>query len=666
MSKIAALAKARAAQRSQTSSVEPERTSVSILDKLKENKSSPTSSSSSSQEQTDQRKRPSLGALAALRSKNKIQRQEPTPQTTPQPEVPIPSSSTETSTETPKRKLTRPAQQKRQAEEPLVKIEPIPSSHTLTSHPIDDFSTVFAPLSSSHPSKRRQIDRNGLYTVFTPSNNSFIAQIKENFNKPSPDDIALNAQKAAFENNTKKQAELEKKVADLKISTTPKHATKPKTPVDLDVEIAKRTAKPSTSFVVIGHVDAGKSTLTGRLLLECNTVSQATYNKLKRDADKAGMSSFSLAWVMDQSSEERERGVTIDICSSSFETDSASFTIVDAPGHRDFVPNMISGVAQADLAVLVVDSSTDAFESGFNLDGQTKEHTILARSLGVSRLVVAVNKMDNVDWEETRFDHIKGLMSEFLRITGWQESQTSFVPCSGLIGANVTKKCEDKNLTKWYNGPTLLQALEGHEQPDRDFHKPFVMQITEIETSKSEFTGRVDTGSIQPGETVVFSPSGVAGIVDSITLKDAKSPLALAGDIATLKVKNVELENLRVGDVMSIVTDEVPAVTKFEARLVMFDMDRPLLVGMPFVLFRGNVQQPAKISKIVTVYDRITGQADLKKKKVKHLGAKQSAYVIVECERKLPLQVFKENKLMGRVVLRKDGRTIGAGVVEKV
>lgn len=505
---------------------------------------------------------------------------------------------------------------------------------------------------------------NHLYVPFMMTNGNLVVKQKINFDKPSPDDLVKQAQTQAFDSDKKKETEVVAKVSQLKVSATPS-VTKPRVELDVNSEIVKRSTKPNLSFVVIGHVDAGKSTLTGRLLLESETVSMSQYNKLKREAEKAGKSSFSLAWVMDQTPEERNRGVTIDICSSSFETAKGHFTIVDAPGHRDFVPNMITGVAQADLAVLVVDSSTNAFESGFNLDGQTKEHTILARSLGITKLLVCVNKMDQSGWDQHRFEEIKDMMDSFLEMSGWDiKSNVKYVPCSGLSGANVSKKYETPALDWYHSGPCVIEALESFEATIREFTKPFVLQINDIDTSKSEFTGRIDTGTIQVGETVVFSPSGTFGVVDSITLRDSKVNIAIAGDSITIRVKNVDLDNVRTGDVMSIVTHEIPSVTKFEARVVTFDMDRPLLVGTPFVLFRGNVQQQAKISKVLTVFDK-NGEPSTKRK-AKHLIAKQSAIVEIETERKLPLQLFKENKMMGRIVLRKEGRTVAAGVVEKI
>lgn len=672
MSKIAALAKARAEKKALESKKESDQnktSSISILDKLKskpgQNSPRPSITSTSSSSSSTSSSASRLSTLSSLH-RSKLGRK------------PIPS-------------LRTPKESFQEENRPLSQEIPKPSVPTSPKEEEEKSSLIFLDVSFDespflstsnnsqiaplflHPDTnissgyKRKLDEFHLNSVYLPNANSQLAKkVKANFSNPSPDDVILENQKQAFEENTKKKKEdeaLAKDVSALKI--TPKQATKPKVKIDLDAELAKRQTKPHTSFVVIGHVDAGKSTLTGRLLLENNIVDKNTYTKLKREAEKSGKGSFSLAWVMDQTEEERNRGVTIDICSSEFETDHGYFTIVDAPGHRDFVPNMITGVSQADIAVLVVDSSTNAFESGFNLDGQTKEHTILARSLGINKIVVAVNKMDNNDWSEDRFNEIRDQLSEFLKITGFQEDQTQFIPCSGLTGLNVASKpstADDQRKLKWYNGDSVLSALENSEKFSRDFTKPFVMSIADI-TLNFEFTGRIDTGTIQAGETVLFAPSNQAGVVESVFVNNVKVPVGIAGDNVTLKIKDVRLEDIQIGDVISIVSYEIPSVSKFESRLVLFDLKRPLLLGTQFVLFRGNVQQPAKITKIISLLDKVTGQVT--KKKPKHLSSNQSAMVeITFINRETPLQLFKDNKQLGRVVLRKDGSTIGAGIVE--
>lgn len=263
--------------------------------------------------------------------------------------------------------------------------------------------------------------------------------------------------------------------------------------IDVPEAYKSSTVKDNANFVVIGmlhyrwvspdclhtlgHVDAGKSTLMGRLLLDTGVVDERTIQKFKQEAEKIGKSSFALAWVLDQTQEERTRygshmcsiyktanpvrGVTMDIAVNKFETEKARFTILDAPGHRDFIPNMIAGASQADFALLVIDSSTGAFESGFHMRGQTKEHTLLVRSIGVQRIIIAVNKLDTVGWSHERYEEIQQQMTQFLSQAGFAPNNVSFIPCSGLTGGNIVKKLKT-GLVPWYSGPTLVEELGTH------------------------------------------------------------------------------------------------------------------------------------------------------------------------------------------------------------
>jgi elongation factor 1 alpha-like protein len=220
-----------------------------------------------------------------------------------------------------------------------------------------------------------------------------------------------------------------------------------------------KEGKPHLNLVVIGHVDAGKSTLMGHFLYELGQINEKTMMKYKRDADKLGKGSFAYAWILDETKEERSRGITMDIALTRFETPHKRITLLDAPGHKDFVPNMISGASQADVAILVVDATKGEFETGFNMGGQTKEHTLLAHGLGVSQVIVTINKMDCVDFSQERYDFIRSELDDFLKhIVGFKESRVFYIPCSGLLGENLTQ-CTSEPLKQWYQGPTLLHQI---------------------------------------------------------------------------------------------------------------------------------------------------------------------------------------------------------------
>lgn len=546
-----------------------------------------------------------------------------------------------------------------------------------------------------------------LFSVYYPNTNNRVVkkQAIANFSKPSPDDVVINQQKAAFEVD-----KIKEKVADLSIQdkqsskTVEKEEdinddddddeklpfeepvvktykkvsvpTKPKNAINISSYLDNK--KPHLNFVVLGHVDAGKSTLMGRLLYDVGAVDTKLIRKLQKESEMIGKSSFHLAWVMDQTSEERNRGVTVDICTSDFATTKSSFTIVDAPGHRDFVPNAIVGISQADVAVLSVDCGTDAFESGFNLDGQTKEHALLARSLGIKHIVVAMNKMDSVSWYEGRFNDIRSELAVFFEEIGFKGNDVSWVPCSGLSGEGIFKTPYPPSQT-WYQGPSLVGELENVALKlacvDESVTKePFLFNILDVTpTSKNTsaiISGKVESGTIQPGETITIYPSEQSCVVDSILCGNdsQKVDIALHGDFVQLKLHNAFPEDIQGGDLASIVGFDIPSSQEFTSRLLTFRLDRPLLPGTSLMLFRGATEQPCRIKKLCCTVDK-SNPSKVLKKKVKHLGSQQAAIVeieLVEKKRRIPMLTFEQNKKLGRVVLRKEGRTIGAALIKSL
>jgi len=252
--------------------------------------------------------------------------------------------------------------------------------------------------------------------------------------------------------------------------------------IDVKAELEKRQGgKQLLNLVVIGHVDAGKSTLMGHMLYE-------------QESKKAGKASFAYAWVLDETGEERERGVTMDVGMTKFETTTKVITLMDAPGHKDFIPNMITGAAQADVAVLVVDASRGEFEAGFETGGQTREHGLLVRSLGVTQLAVAVNKMDQVNWQQERFQEITGKLGHFLKQAGFKESDVAFIPTSGLSGENLITRSQSSELTKWYKGLCLLEQIDSFKPPQRSIDKPFRLCVADVFKGKCSFYGAVHSG----------------------------------------------------------------------------------------------------------------------------------------------------------------------------
>ncbi|KAK5987908.1 HBS1-like protein [Cladobotryum mycophilum] len=507
--------------------------------------------------------------------------------------------------------------------------------------------------------------RQDVFAMPYTSSSSFLATA---FSEPSPDDIVLAAQAKAGKKTpsapstpkTPKRSQknedaskdygLASSVSSLKISDTPTPKSKG---LDVAKEFEQSTSKKSASFVVVGHVDAGKSTLMGRLLLELKVVEERTVDKYRRQAEKTGKQSFALAWVMDQRSEERDRGVTIDIATNHFETETTKFTILDAPGHRDFVPNMIAGASQADLAILVIDANTGAYEKG--LKGQTREHVLLLRSLGVQRLIVAVNKLDMVGWSQDRFKEISEEVSGFLIGLGFQGKFVTFIPISGLNGDNIVRKTEDAGAS-WYTGPTLIDGLEASVTSTvRALKKPFRMAISEVFRSQqgtATLAGRIDSGTIQVGDVILVQPSGETAYIKSIMVDTEAQEWAVAGQNVSLALANIDPIHIRIGDIICHTTDPINIGDTFTMKAMAFDH----LMPMPVDLHRGRLHAAGQIQSIAATLDKSTGQVIKKKPKVVQPG--DVARIQIKLEAKVPLEPGQ------RVVIRSGGETVAAGLLE--
>jgi elongation factor 1 alpha-like protein len=391
----------------------------------------------------------------------------------------------------------------------------------------------------------------------------------------------------------------------------------------------------------------------GRLLYDLKVVNDKTVNKYKRDSEKIGKGSFALAWVMDATSDERERGVTVDTATKHFETEKTKFTILDAPGHQDFIPNMIAGASQADFAVLVIDSGTNSFESG--LRGQTKEHAILVRSLGVQKLIVAVNKMDKVNWSQERFNEIQQEMSTFLTSANFPASAVSFIPCAGLTGENVLERPTNP-LAVWYKGPTLVEELDSIEGSKRMINQSLRMTISEVirtlASSAPTVSGRLETGSIQVGDTVVIQPSGQTATIKSIEEHNSTRDWAIAGQMVTLRLVQIDSIHVHTGDVLCDAEDVVRNVSTFSAKILTFEHVMPMFIEV----HRGRMHASGKISKLVATLDRSTGK--ISKKSPRIIPPGNAARVQIELELPMPLEAT------WKIILRAEGRSVAAGIVE--
>ncbi|PWY98741.1 hypothetical protein BCV70DRAFT_201535 [Testicularia cyperi] len=437
----------------------------------------------------------------------------------------------------------------------------------------------------------------------------------------------------------------------------------------------EREGKAELSLVVVGHVDAGKSTLMGRMLLELGSLSQREYSSNERASQKIGKGSFAYAWALDSSEEERERGVTIDIAQDHFTTPHRSFTLLDAPGHRDFIPNMISGAAQADSALLVIDSIQGAFEAGFGPNGQTREHALLVRSLGVQQLVVVVNKMDAVDYDQERYDEIVGKVRPFLTSCGFDASRIRFVPCGGSVGENLAVRDEGGPLAAWYTGPTLVDVLDTLEPPARQLDAPLRLPVTNVFKGQTAIasgvgvSGRVVSGIVQIGDRLRAVPGDESGIVRAIEVDAEPAPWAVAGANVTVYLSGIDQIHINVGSVLCPPSQPIGLYDSFLAQILVFEPTYPLVAGTSIELFHHSANIAANLAELVSILDKTTGAVTKKRPRVLTKGSTALVRVSVKAggmagqSSGIPLEDAKTNKEMARVLMRMNGETVAAGIV---
>lgn len=410
-------------------------------------------------------------------------------------------------------------------------------------------------------------------------------------------------------------------------------------------------AKEHMNIVFVGHVDAGKSTCVGRLLYETGALPEQTLRKYKEEAEKLGKATFEFAFEMDTLKEERERGVTIDVSHKKFETQKYEYTIIDAPGHRDFVKNMITGASQADVAALVV-SAKDGVQA------QTKEHAFLAKVLGINQFVVLLNKMDAINYEEAKYKAVLEDVKKLLTGMGYKMDGINFIPTSGYMGDNIAKKSEK---TPYYTGPTLLEVLETFTVPPKPSDKPLRLPIQDVFTITGHGTvpvGRVETGSMKVGEKVVFMPSGATGEVKKIEMHHQEMPEAKTGDNVGFNVKGVDKKDIKRGDVIGASSSPPTVADEFTAQIVVLNHPTAISVGYTPVLHIHTAQFAAKITEIVEKKGQ-EGKADF-------LKTGDSGVVKFKPLKPIVIEKYAEFPPLGRFAIRDMGQTVAAGVVLEV
>lgn len=412
--------------------------------------------------------------------------------------------------------------------------------------------------------------------------------------------------------------------------------------------------KEHLNLVFIGHVDSGKSTSVGRILYETGAISEQVLNRLKDEAAKVGKATFEFAFVMDSLKEERERGVTIDVAHREFESAKYYCTIIDAPGHRDFVKNMITGTSQADAAVLVI-SVKDGIQP------QTKEHAFLAKVLGINQIAINMNKMDAVNYSEDEYKKVKAEAETLLKGIGYDVSKVPFIPCSGYAGDNVTKKSEKM---AWYNGPTLLDVIDTFTVPPKPSDKPLRLPIQDVFTITGHGTvpvGRVETGVMKPNQTIVVMPSGAKGEVKKIEMHHKELAEAVPGDNVGFNLKGVDKKDINRGDVLGS-TDSIPTVAaEFTAQVVVLNHPTAISIGYTPVFHIHTAQFAGKVTEIVEKKDPKTGQPVPGKPDFVKTG--DVAVLRIQPLKPVVIEKFQEFAPLGRFAIRDMGQTVAAGVV---
>src|ERR671926_729058 len=315
--------------------------------------------------------------------------------------------------------------------------------------------------------------------------------------------------------------------------------------------VMSASKKPHMNLVVIGHVDNGKSTIVGHLLVDMGVIDQRTIDSFAKESEETGKGdTFKYAWVLDSIKDERERGITIDLAFQKFETSKYFYTLIDAPGHRDFIKNMITGASEADVAILVVSVKPGETEAATEPGGQAREHAFLARTLGVGQIVVALNKMDDVGYAEARYKEVKDIVEKMLKMVGYNTSKVNFIPVSGWKGDNLVKKSENM---PWYKGPTLAEALDILEPPEKPVGKPLRVPIQDVYSITGVGTvpvGRIETGRMKAGDKVIVMPSGATGEIKSVETHHTQLESAESGDNIGFNLRGVDKKVIKRGDVI--------------------------------------------------------------------------------------------------------------------
>ncbi|RID51797.1 hypothetical protein BRARA_H02439 [Brassica rapa] len=431
-------------------------------------------------------------------------------------------------------------------------------------------------------------------------------------------------------------------------------------------EEAEANKKRHLNAVFIGHVDAGKSTIGGQILFLSGQVDDRQIQKYEKEAKDKSRESWYMAYIMDTNEEERAKGKTVEVGRAHFETKNTRFTLLDAPGHKSYVPNMISGASQADIGVLVISARKGEFETGFEKGGQTREHVQLAKTLGVSKLVVVVNKMDDptVNWSKERYDKIEQKMVPFLKSSRYNtKKDVIFLPISGLMGVNMDKRM-DRNVCPWYSGPCFFEVLDSIEVPPRD-NGPFRMPIIDkFKDMGTVVMGKVESGSIKEGDSLIIMPNKEPVKVVAIYCDEDKVKRAGPGENLRVRITGIEDEDILSGFVLSSTVKPVPAVTEFVAQLQIIGLPEKavLTAGYKAILHIHAVVEECEIMELISEIDMETREP-MKNKRVRFVKNGAGVVCRIQVTNSICVEKFSDFPQLGRFTLRTEGKTVAVGKV---
>ncbi len=423
--------------------------------------------------------------------------------------------------------------------------------------------------------------------------------------------------------------------------------------------------KPHLNLVVIGHIDHGKSTMMGALLIEAGAVSEREARELEKLAKEFDRDSWSYAFVFDRLKEERARGITIDLAFRKFETKTKYFTIIDAPGHADFVKNMITGASQADAAILVVSGKKGEMEVGIAANGQTREHAYLAQTLGVKQLIVAINKADIYNYSEDRFNECKEAVGDLLKSIGFRN--VLYVPTSGIQMDNLAKKSDKLG---WYDGPTIMEAIDQFDLPEKPTGKPLRLPIQDSYKIKGTGVvpvGRVETGILKRGDKIIIMPTGFEGEIRSIEMHHEEIPEAIPGDNIGFSIRGITIEDASRGDCLGHPSDPPTVINpngKWTGQIIVIWHPTALAQGYCPVVHAHTAQVAAKFTSLVKKLDQKTGAVI--EDSPKFLKKNEAAIVELQPIKKMCLEKYEDFPEMGRFAVRDMGRTVAVGIVKDI